>query len=164
MRTLIFAAAFTCAAATAVADPLDGKSYIIELSSSQFASGYGNDLVPPLVSVLADANLRSVTGPEADIVVNIVTDFDVGQWMGQGADRVWTYTVQITVGISPGAYVIPDDGTPAFGVRARLLTPDRDREDELACLIKLAARTAIANYAPTGLFQTDGEACLRKHP
>ena len=67
----------------------------------------------------------------------------------------------ITVGISPAAYVIPEDQTPAFGVRADLLTPNPDRDDELACLIKLAARTALANYAPTGLFQTDGSSCLR---
>ncbi len=57
--------------------------------------------------------------------------------------------------------MIPDDQTPAYGVRVHLLTPDRDREDELACLITLATRAAITNYQPEGLFRTAGAACLR---
>lgn len=161
MKILMTAAAFACVACGAVAGPLDGKNYVIELSSSQYASGYGNDLVPPLVSALAAAHMHATTNANAEFVVNIVTDSDVGQWIGQGEDRAWIYTVLITVGVSPVAYVIPDDGTPAFGVRARLLTPNPDREDELACLIKLAARTAVANYRPAGLLQIDGTVCRR---
>lgn len=148
-------------AAQAHAGPLDGKSYIIELSSSQYGSGYGNYLLPPLAKVMARSGLRAQNGPGADIVVNIQTDSDVGQWLGKGTNRVWTYTLSITVGLSPETYVIPYEGTPAFGVTARLKTPNPDREDELACLITLAARTALANYKPTGHFVTDGSSCLR---
>lgn len=151
----------TILASGAMAGPLDGKSYIIELSSSQYSSGYGEYLVPPLAAVLATSGMRAAKGPGADVVVNIVTQSDVGQWIGQGEAREWLHTVQITVGISPEAYVIPFEGTPAYGVRARLLTPNPDREDELECLIKLAARTALANYRPTGLLVADGQGCLR---
>ena len=162
MRFFLMATVFALTACMTVAGPLDGKSYIIELTSSQFVSGYGNDLVPPLVSALKRSNLKAVHGDEADYVVNIVTDMDVGQWMWEGDEQVWIHTVQITVGISPVTYVIPDDGTPVFGVRVTLLTPNPDREDELACLIKLAARTAAANYQETGMLQIDGQSCLRK--
>lgn len=148
--------------AAALAGPLDGKSYIIELSSSQYTSGYGEYLVPPLARVLAKSGMRAKNGPGADVVVNIVPESDVGQWVGSGEARQWLYTVQITVGISPESYVIPYEGTPAFGVTARLMTPNSDREDELACLVKLAARTALAHYRPTGAVQTDGSACLRR--
>lgn len=143
------------------AGPLDGKSYIIELSSSQYDSGYGNYLVPPLAKVMARSGLRAQNGPGADIVVNIQTASDVGQWFVKGTNRVWTYTLSITVGLSPESYVIPFEGTPAFGVTARLKTPNPDREDELACLITLAARTALANYRPEGHLSTDGSSCLR---
>lgn len=156
------AAAFLALATTqAHAGPLDGKSYIIELSSSQYGSGYGNYLLPPLAAAMARSDLRAQNGPGADIVVNIQTASDVGQWLGKGTNRVWTYTLSITVGLSPETYVIPYEGTPAFGVTARLKTPNPDRDDELACLITLAARTALANYKPTGHFVTDGSSCLR---
>jgi hypothetical protein len=145
----------------AMAEGLTGKSYIIELSSSQYDSGYGAYLVPPLVRALDRAGLRSAGGPGADLVANIVTESDVGQWIGEGDAREWTHTVRITVGLSPESYVIPFEGTPAFGVTATLLTPNPDREDELDCLIGLAARTAIANYRPEGHLRTDGSACLR---
>ncbi|MDB5666702.1 MAG: hypothetical protein JWS11_3245, partial [Cypionkella sp.] len=29
------------------------------------------------------------------------------------------------------------------------------------CLIQLAALTALKNYRPTGIFKTDGSACLQ---
>ncbi|MCB2144583.1 MAG: hypothetical protein KDE02_18150, partial [Rhodobacteraceae bacterium] len=63
-------------------DTLRGKSYIIELSSSQYASGYGEYLLPPLLSVLDRSGMRAKNGPGADVVVNIVTDSDVGRWTG----------------------------------------------------------------------------------
>ncbi|MDJ0629641.1 MAG: hypothetical protein QNJ44_15395 [Rhodobacter sp.] len=162
MKTLTFAAIFAGAACGAMAGPLDGKSYIIELTSSQFASGYGEYLVPPLYEVLSETQMVSVTGPEADIVVNIVPDRDDGRWVGDGASRAWLYTVSITIGISPGTYRIPDDGTPVFGVRAVLETPNPDREDELSCLIKLATRATVESYQPKGLFEADGSGCLRE--
>jgi hypothetical protein len=146
----------------AAAAPLDGKSYIIELSSSQYSGGYGEYLVPPLVKALRKERLQQTTGTEADIVVNVLTASDVGQWMNTAEGRAWLYTVSVTVGVSPGTYTIPQDGTPAFGVRAELVTPNPDREDELSCLIGLAARTAIRNYPAEGVFTTDGQSCLRK--
>jgi len=146
----------------ALAGPLDGKSYILELSSTQFTSGYGEYLIPSLASALDRAGLRPHNGPGADVVVNIITASDVGQWLGEGDAKEWIYTVDITVGISPETYMIPLDGTPVLGVRARLRTPNADRTDELDCLTRLAARTAVANYGKTGTLQTDGSSCLRK--
>ena len=163
MKSLILALACVIAASGSTAGPLHGKRYVIELTTSQFASGYGAYLVPPLVDALAAGGLEvtSDADADADVVVNVVTDRDNGQWIERENDFAWMYTVMITVGISPAGYVIPEDQTPAFGVRAVLLTPNPDRDDELACLIKLAARTALAHYAPTGVFQTDGSSCLR---
>lgn len=157
----ITATLLSLAAAPACAGPLDGKSYIIELSSTQYDSGYGNYLLPPLAKVMARSGMRAQNGPGADIVANIQTESDVGQWLGKGTNRVWTYTLSVTVGLSPESYTIPFEGTPAFGVSARLKTPNPDRDDELVCLISLAARTALANYKPTGHFVTDGSSCLR---
>lgn len=147
---------------TAQADALTGKSYIIELSSSQYSSGYGEYLIPPLYKVLQGSGMTDKRGPGADVVVNIVTGTDVGQWVGTGDQKEWLYTIFVTIGISPESYQIPWEGTPAYGVTASLMTPNGDREDELACLITLAARTALANYQPTGALQTDGQSCLRK--
>jgi hypothetical protein len=155
-------AAALLAAAPAGAGPLDGKRYMIELSSSQYGSGYGEYLVPPLADALAKTGLRAAREPPVDIIANVVTGSDVGRWVGAGGTREWLYTVTVTVGLSPEAYVIPPDGTPAFGVRARLVTPNPDREDELACLIRLAALTAVANWRPTGMLGTDGSACRRR--
>jgi len=145
------------------ASPLDGKTYIIEVSSSQSASGYAAYLLPPMVRAIEQAGLRPVKpGPGADIVFNIVTHSDVGQWMDTPKGREWLYTVTITTGISPESYVIPFEGTPQFGVAVSLITPNGDREDELACLIELATREAIARYKPKGLIKLSGQACLRK--
>lgn len=144
------------------AGPLSGKTYVVEVSSSQSSSGYAAYLLPPLLAELDRSELRPSKGPDADVVVNIVTEADVGQWIGTGSGREWIHTVRITVGISPASTVLPSDGTPVFGITATLLTPNSDREDELACLIRLAARTVLKNYRPTGLFQTDGQSCLRR--
>jgi hypothetical protein len=142
--------------------PLDGKTYIIEMSSSQSTSGYAHYLVPPLARAIARAGLKAKGGPGADIVFNLVTHSDVGQWMNTSQGREWLYTVTITTGISPESYVIPFEGTPQFGVAASLVTPNPDREDELACLIDLATREAIARYRPTGIIEISGQSCLRK--
>lgn len=149
-------------ASTVLAGPLDGKKYIIQMSSSQVSSGYANYLVPPLASVFNDAGFRAMRGPGADIVVNIITHSDVGQWMTTPKGRKWLYTVTITVGISPENYDIPYEGTPKFGVAAALVTPNGDREDELACLIGLAARNAIEKYKAAGLIKVSGQSCLRQ--
>jgi hypothetical protein len=150
------------AAADTLTGPLAGKSYIVELSSSQSASGYGEYLLPPLMRVLSTSGLRAQGGPGADVVVNIVTDSDVGQWVKQGGEDVWLYTIAATVGISPESYVIPFEGTPVFGVRASLMTSNPDRQREWDCLIKLAARTALQNYRPEGLLGVDGQGCNRE--
>jgi hypothetical protein len=149
-------------ATPAAADPLAGKSYIIQLSSTQYSSGYGTYLLPPLATVMEHSVMRSQNGPGADVVVNVQTASDVGRWVGTRADRVWIYTISATVGISPEGYSIPYKGTPAFGITAVLQTPNPDRQDEMDCLIALAARTALANYRPTGLLKTDGASCIRR--
>ena len=145
------------------ASPLDGKSYMIEMSSSQSKSGYGDYLLPPLMRVLDKSELTPARmGTSPDVIFNIVTHSDVGQWMETANGREWLYTVTITVGISPESYVIPVAGTPQFGVAVDLVTPNGDREDELACLIGRAAHEAIARYRPTGLIELSGQACLRR--
>lgn len=159
---LLSVLAATPAAAGPPDSPLKGQSYMIELSSSQYGSGLGDYLVPPLAAALTRAGLRAAKAPPAEVIANVVTGSDVGRWVGTGAARDWLYTVRITVGLSPESYVIPPDGTPAFGVTAELVTPNPDREDELSCLIGLAARTAVASYRPEGRFRTDGSSCLRR--
>lgn len=148
----------------ALAGPLTGKSYMVEMSSTQVSSGYAGYLLPPLLKELAASDLvaHNTPGPGADVVFNITPDSDNGHWVTQGGKKRWLYAVRVTVGISPESYVIPVDGTPAFGVTARLTTPDPDREDEMDCLIRLAARTAIRDYRPKGAEAVDGQACARK--
>lgn len=162
MRHIHIPLLFTLLATPTLAAPLDGKSYIIELSSSQYASGYGNNLLPPLVKALKSSGMSDKRGPGADVVVNVQTDSDVGRWVTQNEQKVWIYAISATVGISPEAYAIPYEGTPAFGIRAVLQTPNPDRQDEMDCLIGLATRTALANYRPKGIFDTDGSTCLRR--
>jgi hypothetical protein len=165
MRRLVFiAAACLAACAAQAASPLDGKTYMIEMSSSQSKSGYGDYLLPPLTRVLDNSRLRpwEKLGPGADVIFNIVTHSDVGQWIKTSKGREWLYTQTITIGISPESYTIPFEGTPQFGVAATLVTPNSDREDELTCLIRLAAREAIARYKPRGIVKVSGQSCLRK--
>ena len=116
----IAAAVGLCVANSSVANPLDGKSYIIELSSSQYSSGYGEYLLPPLAKTMARSGMRPANGPGADVVVNLQTSSDTGKWVGTGVGRVWIYEVTVTVGISPESYRIPYEGTPASGSRRRL--------------------------------------------
>lgn len=143
--------------------PLDGKSYMIEMSSSQSKSGYGDYLLPPLMRALDKSSLKPARmGTKADVIFNIVTHSDVGQWMKTSKGREWLYTQTITVGISLEAYSIPYEGTPQFGVAATLITPNSDRDDELVCLIGLAAREAIARYQPSGIVKISGQSCLRR--
>lgn len=149
-------------ATPAAANPLTGKTYISRLSSAQYASGYGDYLLPPLVAALKTSGMKDKRGPGADVVVNVDIDSDVGKWVGHGTGKVWTYPISATVGISPEAYEIPITGTPAFGIRAKMQTPNPDRQDEMDCLIKVAAQTALNNYRATGIFQTDGSACQHK--
>lgn len=158
----ISATIFLALQSLAWAANLPGNKYIIQMSSSQMDSGYANYLVPPLAAVFDKAGFQAMRGPGADFVVNIITHSDVGQWMTTTNGREWMYTVTITVGISPESYDIPHEGTPEFGVAASLVTPNGDREDELDCLIRFAARNAIEKYQPAGLIRISGQACLRK--
>lgn len=158
MRALVLLALLACPAQAA---PLAGKSYIIQLSSSQYASGYGRYLVPPLAKVLKASGMQAKSGPGADLVANIETGGDNGRWVGAGAQKLWIYRVTATVGLSLESYAFPDDGTPQFGVRAVLETPNPDREDEMDCLIDLAARVALRDYRAKGLEVVDGQGCLR---
>lgn len=156
------AAAFLALASVAHAGPLDGQRYIIELSSSQYDSGYGAYLVPPLAAVMAGSGMRAANGPGADIVVNVLTQSDTGNWVGKGEDREWLYEFAVTVGLSPESFVLDVAGTPAFGMTAVVMTPNADSDALLDCMIRLAARTALANYRPEGHLRTDGSDCLRR--
>ena len=165
MRRLVSIAAACFVASTAqAASPLDGKTYVVEMSSSQSSSGYADYLLPPLLRVLENSALKpwKKLGPGADVVFNVVTHSDVGQWKQTAKGREWLYTQTITVGVSPESYSIPYEGTPRFGVAATLITPNSDREDELACLIELSSRQAIARYKPSGIIEISGQSCLRK--
>lgn len=106
------------------AGPLTAKSYIIQLSSSQYASGYGEYLVPPLYKVLQTSGMTATNGPGADVVVHVETATDVGQWVGKPDHKQWLCTICVTIGITPEACQIPWEGTPAFGVKALLMTPN----------------------------------------
>ena len=69
----------------ATANPLSGKSFIVELSPSQSASGCGDYLLPSLVKAMAASDLV----PHRSLgrgLVNVVTGSDVG-----GEPRVWAY-------------------------------------------------------------------------
>jgi len=157
----LVAAGCVSAPAADIAPALKGKSYIVQLSSSQYSSGYGDYLLPPLTRALRASGLRAQNGPGADLVVNIEPRSDVGRWVTRAGQRQWLYTSEVTVGISPERYDIPHDGKPQFGVTARLLTPDADRQDEFSCLIELAAGSALARYQPTGIIVVDGSRCAR---
>lgn len=162
MKISMLAAAFAFAATSAQAGPLDGKRYIIELSSSQYASGYGEYLVPPLAAVMARSGMRASGGPGEEIIVNVVPQSDTGRWVGTGEDREWLYEFSVMVGISPASHDLGLEGVPAFGVTATVMTPNADSDALLDCMIRLAARTALANYRPKGHLGTDGSACLRR--
>lgn len=159
-RSTIPAVMMALFATQTLAGPLSGKSYIIQMTSSAMDSGYANYLVPPLAAELAKSGMKAMRGPGADLAVTINTDEDVGQWVTRNGKRQWLYTFSVTVGLSPADADIPDQGPPVFGVRATLMTPSSGRDDELACLIHLAAAEAIARYKPTGLVKVDGSRCL----
>jgi hypothetical protein len=140
---------------------LAGKSYIIQLSSSQYDSGYGKYLVPPLVKAIARTGMKSKGGPGADLVVNVVKEADHGAWYGKGAARRWLYRNEVTIGFSPESYDIPYGGKPQFGIKVTALTDNEDRMDEYACMVDLAVRDAMTGYKPKGLVKIDGQSCVK---
>ena len=91
--------------------------------------------------------------------MNVETESDVGHWAARGGESVWLYTISATIGISPESREFPCAGSLAFGVRARLMTKNPDRQQEWECLIRLAARTALQNDRPEGILGVDGQGC-----
>ena len=163
------AAALVLAAATAVAGAgradgvPKGATYIIQLTSSQYSSGLGEYLVPPLSRALERAGLRSRGGPGADLVATVESASDVGAWYPGRDGREWLYTRTVTVGLSPADADVEPEGRlqPWFAVGARIRTPDEDRVDELECLIALAVRVAVVRYRERGSVLVDGGGCAR---
>jgi hypothetical protein len=143
-----------------------GTSYIIQLTSSQYGSGMGEYLVPPLARALDRAGLRSKGGPGADLVATVEPLSDVGAWYPGKAGREWLYTRTVTVGLSPADADVEPEGRlrPWFSVAARIRTVDEDRVDELDCLIALAVRVAAVRYRERGAVLVDGSGCARDTP
>lgn len=140
------------------------ESFIIQLTSSQYASGLGDYLVPPLLRAFRKTGMRYLGGPGAAFAATVESRSDVGKWYGSGEERQWLYEREVTVGLSPAGVDIEPGGrlSPSFAVTARLITPDEDRVDELECLIALATREVSLRYRPAGHVTIDGKGCARK--
>ncbi len=142
-----------------------GSSFIIQLKSSQFVSGYGNYLVPPLLRAFRKAGLRYDGGADVDYAATVQTDSDVGKWVAiPDESTVWIYQRSVTVGLSPADVNIEPRGVlrPWFAVKVLLDTPDQDRVDELNCLIALATAELAYRYRKKGFIVVNGQGCLRK--
>lgn len=140
------------------------KSYIIQLTSSQYSSGLGEYLIPPLTKAMRKTGMRYEGGPGAVYAATVEIGSDVGAWYGEGDAQEWLYQSTATVGLSPADVDIEPEGrlSPSFSVTAQLLTPNADREDEMACLIALATREMAARYVPRGHVTVNGAGCARK--
>jgi hypothetical protein len=168
MRALFLSAVFLAAqsASFALAQSPDrfpaGQTYIIQLTSSQVASGLGEYLVPPLKKAFDASGLVYHGGAGAAYAATIRPSSDVGKWFGSAPDRKWLHTRLVEIGLTPaGEDPEPPRGSPAFAVTARLVTPDADRVDELNCLVELAVREIAARYRARGRVTVDGAACAR---
>ncbi|MGB3146315.1 MAG: hypothetical protein WBA91_01000, partial [Paracoccaceae bacterium] len=139
-------------------------SFIVQLSSSQYASGFGAYLVEPLTKAFRKTGLRYEGSPKADYAATIETGADVGRWYGEGDSALWLYERYVTVGLSPADADIEKAGkvSPSFSVTVRLKTPNEDRVDELNCLIALATAELAARYQPKGHVTVNGESCARR--
>lgn len=162
--TAAFIAAALPAAAQQSPDFPARASYIIQLTSSQYSSGLGEYLVPPLDKAFRKTGLRYKGGPGADYAATVETGSDVGRWYGSGESRQWLYERVVTVGLSPAEMDVEPEGklSPAFSVTVTLVTPNEDRVDELDCLIALATRELAARYVPRGQVRVNGQSCARK--
>jgi hypothetical protein len=140
-----------------------GKTYIIQLTSSQGSSRFGEYLVPPLQRALNASGLVYKGDASAQYVATIETGADVGAWYGVGDQRQWLYTRFVTVGLSRSDIDVDIEGklTPAFSVKVSLTTPDEDRVDELKCLIERAVREVKAQYRPQGQVSLKDTSCAR---
>jgi hypothetical protein len=162
---IALAAAIAAGSAAAQTSPEfpRGGSYIIQLTSSQYASGLGEYLVPPLEKAFRQTGMRYEGGPEAQFAATVETKSDVGSWYGTGDAKVWLYERSITVGLTPAEVDVEPEGklSPSFSVTVRMLTPDADRVDEMNCLIALATRELSARYKPRGHVLVNGSGCAR---
>lgn len=139
-------------------------SFIIQLTSSQYSSGFGEYLVPPLDKAFRKTGMRYKGGPGADFTATVETGSDVGKWYGAGDAEEWLYERFVTVGLTPADIDVEPEGRlkPSFSVTVRLVTPNEDRVDELNCLIALATRELAVRYRPTGHVTVNGKDCARK--
>ncbi|MDJ0822151.1 MAG: hypothetical protein QNJ09_10145 [Paracoccaceae bacterium] len=142
-----------------------GSSFIIQLTSSQFVSGFGDYLVPPLLRAFRKTGMRYNGRANVDYAATVQTDSDVGKWVAaEDGSSVWIYRRSVTVGLSPADVNIEPKGVlrPWFAVKVVLDTPDQDRVDELNCLIALATAELAYRYKLKGLVKVNGSSCLRK--
>ena len=141
----------------------EGATFIIQLTGSQYASGLGQYLLPPLSKAFAKTSLRYEGGPGADYAATVEHTYDVGSWHDVKGGKVWLYDTAVTVGLTPAAVDAEPGGklSPAFSVSARLLTEDADRVDELNCLIALAVGELALRYRRTGHVTVNGARCGR---
>jgi hypothetical protein len=142
----------------------DGRTYIVQLSSTQYSGGLAPYLVPPLLKAFGKTPLRYDGGPGVEFAATVESTSDVGKWYGKGDDALWLYERSVSVGLSPADADIEPEGElrPAFSVTAKLITPDEDRVDELDCLIGLATRELAARYKPKGHVTVNGKSCARR--
>lgn len=142
--------------------PRNGK-FVIQLTSSQYVSGLGEYLVPPLLEAFLGSGMTYAADPDADFAATVEIGSDVGKWYGTGDAAAWLYERFVTVGLSPAEADIEVQGklSPSFSVTAKLVTPDQDRVDELNCLIALATRELADHYKPKGHVVVDGKSCAR---
>lgn len=163
----VFLAAFGIVALPAQAqqspDFPKSDSFIIQLTSSQYASGLGEYLVPPLLRAFRKTGMRYLGGPGAGFAATVESRSDVGEWYGAGDARQWLYARRVTVGLSPADVDVEPEGrlSPSFAVTALVITPNEDRVDELECLIALATRELSFRYRAVGHVTVDGRGCAR---
>jgi hypothetical protein len=160
---IVLAAAFPAAADPSPDFPRKA-SYIIQMTSSQYASGFAEYLVPPLQKAFRKTGMRYAGGPDAQYAATVETGSDVGRWYGTGGEAKWLYERFVTVGLSPADADVEPQGrlSPYYSVTAKLVTPNADRVDELNCLIALVTRELAIRYVPKGHVTVNGASCARR--
>ncbi|MDU8927780.1 hypothetical protein RXV86_10335 [Alisedimentitalea sp. MJ-SS2] len=140
------------------------NSFVIHLTSSQFASGYGEYLVPVLLKAFKRTGMAHAKTIKADYALTIEPGMDVGKWYERDGESVWLYRRTITIGLTPAEQDVEPEGrlAPGFAVTTVLLTPNADRDDEFKCLVSLTTRELAARYRPNGHVHVDGTGCARE--